>query len=129
MTSQDGLPRIDLSDIYRASVEPMDWRGNVRMVFIEASSERDASLKVAGIVAILEHRSLAEAVSWVYNVKSPRQCIDDGSSVDPELRMFEIGRSGLAFVRQPIFLLKKPAALTRKWLQIQSPDQPTGVWS
>jgi len=129
MTSQDSLPRIDLSDMYRASVEPIDWRCSVRMVFIEASSERDARMKVAGVVAILEHRSMAEAVSRVYNVKSARQCIDEGSSVDPELRMFEVGRGGLAWVRQPIFLLREPASLTRKWLQIQSPDQPSGVGS
>jgi hypothetical protein len=129
MMFPDGLPRIDLSDMYRASVEPIDWRGSVRMVFIEASSERDARMKVAGVVAILEHRSMAEAVDRVYNVKSARQCIDEGSSVDPELRMFEVGRSGLAWVRQPIFLLREPASVTRKWLQIQSPDQSSGVGS
>jgi hypothetical protein len=41
--------------------------------------------------------------------------------------MFEVGRSGLAWVRQPIFLLRAPASVTRKWLQIQSPDQSSGV--
>jgi integrase len=56
--------------MYRASIEPIDGRCRVRMVFIEASSERDAHIKVAGVVAILEHRSMAEAVSRVYNVKS-----------------------------------------------------------
>jgi hypothetical protein len=66
MMFPDGLPRIDLSDMYRASVEPIDWRGSVRMVFIEASSERDARMKVTGVVAILEHRSMAEAVNRVY---------------------------------------------------------------
>jgi hypothetical protein len=126
MTSQDSLPRIDLSDMYRASVEPIDGHCRVRMVFIEASSER-AFMKVAGVVAILEHCSMAEAVSRVYNVKSARQCIDEESNVDPELRMFEVGRSGPAWVRQPIFLLREPASLTRKWLQFQSTDQPSGA--
>ena len=43
----------------RASVEPVDWRGSLRMAFAEASNGRDARMMVAGIVAILEHRSLA----------------------------------------------------------------------
>lgn len=127
MMSRDGLPRIDLSDLYRASVEPLDWRGSLRMVFVEASSERDARLKVAAVLAILEYRSITEAESRVYNVKSARHCLDDGSSADLERRMFEVGRRGLAFVRQPIFLLREPAALTRKWAQIHAPDRPSGV--
>jgi hypothetical protein len=36
-------------------MEPMDRRGNVCMLFIEASSERHASLKVAGIVVDFTH--------------------------------------------------------------------------
>ena len=119
--------RLDLSDLYRASLEPVDWRGSLRMVFVEASNERDARLMVAGIAAIMEHRSLAETESRVYNVKSAHQCIDHGSSTDPELRIFEVGRSGLVFARQPIFLLREPAALIRKWAQIASQDWPREV--
>jgi hypothetical protein len=83
MSSQVPI-RIDLSDLYRASLEPVDWRGSLRMVFVEASNERDARLMVAGIAAIMEHRSLAETESRVYNVKSAQKCIEHGASSDPE---------------------------------------------
>jgi hypothetical protein len=128
MTSRDGFPRLDLSNIYRASLESPDPRSSLRTVFVEASNETDARMMVAGIAAILEHRSPAETENRVYNVKSARQFIDEGSSADPERRIFEIAHSDLVFARQPMFLLREPAALTRKWAQIQSPGRPCGVW-
>jgi hypothetical protein len=54
----------------------------------------------------------------VYNVKSAAACIEDGRSATADNRLFEIGRSGSLFGRQPLFLLREPADLIRVWADI-----------
>ncbi len=71
---------------------------------------------------VIARGGTAESVSErVYNCASAAECIEEGMSVDPELRIFETGWSGgkpICFVRHPIFLVLDSAALCRKWAQI-----------
>jgi hypothetical protein len=74
------------------------------------------------VIATLEDGGTAESVSErIYNCVSAAECLEEGQSEDPELRIFETGWSGgkpICFVQHPIFLVRDPAPLCRKWAQI-----------
>jgi hypothetical protein len=119
--SESEIGLFDPSCLYRAHVRPCDCHQPVRTAFVEAPCKIEAVLKISGVMAVLEGRSLAEVQKRVYEVKSAHQCIAEGKSADRQLRLFETAcsRTGVsAFVRHPVFLLDDPASLTRKWSQI-----------
>ena len=110
-----------LRRLYRAHVQPSDYRGLERTAFVEASRHDGACKKIAAAVAALEHRQPADVADRIYNVYSAQELIDEGVSDDLELRLFETGWSGgraTHFVREPLFLLAEPSALIRKWAAV-----------
>ena len=50
------MSALNLSRLYRAHVQPSDWRGAERTAFVEASSHHAAIKKIAATVGALEHR-------------------------------------------------------------------------
>jgi hypothetical protein len=106
------------SEIYRASVEPPDSRSSFHLAYVRATSETEARDKVGHIVAIIDSCTLAESMDRLYNVKSAATCIRDGQCPATANRLFEVGRSGRLFVRQPLFQLREPADLIRTWAEV-----------
>ncbi len=108
---------IDLSRLYRAVVEPADWRTPARHAFVDASNHNVAVKKLAAAIGGLEYRSPAAlADGRIYNVSSTQELIDEGMGSD-ELRIFETGWNGHAptYVKQPLFLVDEPAPLILLW--------------
>jgi hypothetical protein len=114
-----------IARLYRAHIQPSEWRGIERTAFVEAFNRDAAARKIAAAVAALEYGSTTEQVQErIYNVTSGTQLVAEGLSLDHELRLFETGWSGqeaIAFVEHPLFLLIDPAPLCRKWAQIPCP--------
>jgi hypothetical protein len=107
--------------IYRAHISAPSVYGAERTAFVEAAGHRDAVRKIAAAVAALETRLPETVEERIYNCASARELIEDGSSEDIELRLFETGWCGndaVSFVTEPLFLLAAPASLIRKWAQI-----------
>ena len=106
--------------VYRVRVLPTSLLGLERFVFVEAYSEDDACCRVAAAFAGFDRCSLGDIHSRV-SAKSYEKCLLEGVSLDPEFRLFETewaeGRV-TAWVREPMFLLPTPSALTRKWSRI-----------
>ena len=106
--------------IYRVQVLPKRPGGSERFAFVEAYSEDDACTRVAAAFVGFDRCSLGETHPRV-SAKSYEQCRLEGVSLDQEFRLFEIewaeGRV-TAWVREPMFLLPTPSALTRKWSRI-----------
>jgi len=114
---------IDLSRIYRAHVEADPGSFSLeRMAYIESAlGEDSARQRLVAILSAWEFVKPEEMAERVSNCQSARQVIKEGVSEDRELRLFEAARSGdkvTAFVREPLFLLREPAALIRKWASI-----------
>jgi hypothetical protein len=111
---------LDFSRLYRAVVEPADWRGTERIAFVEASSDRDAVRKIAAAIGALEYRLPVTIEERIYNCSSAAECVEEGMSEDPDLRIFETGWNGhgVTYAREPLFLLDAPAVLARKWASI-----------
>ena len=119
--SNSGSPAlVSRWQIYRVRVLPKSPLGLERFAFVEAYSEDDACRRVAAAFAGFDRCSLGDIHSRV-SAKSYEQCRLEGVSSDPEFRLFEIewaeGRV-TAWVREPMFLLPTPSALTRKWSRI-----------
>ncbi|MDB6158164.1 MAG: hypothetical protein JWO04_1870 [Gammaproteobacteria bacterium] len=106
------------SEIYRASVEPPDSKTSFHLAYVRATSETEARDKIGHIMSIIDSCSLAESMERLYNVKSAATCIQDAQSATAAKRMFEVGRAGTLFVRQPLFLLREPADLIRIWAEV-----------
>jgi hypothetical protein len=91
--------------LHRAFVEPRRSPGIELTVFVQASSRRWAIHRMAIVIAALEDGSTVESVSErIYNCVSAAECLEEGLSEDPELRIFETGWSGgkpICFVRHP----------------------------
>ena len=107
-----------LTQIYRASVEPPYSKTSFHLAYVHATSEDDARDKVGRILAIIDSCTLAQSMERVYNVRSAATCIEEGRSARTDNRLFEVGRSGALFVRQPLFLLRESADLIRIWAEI-----------
>lgn len=122
------MSALDFSRIYRAHVQPRDWRGTERTAFVEAGSHSAAVKKIAAAIAALEFGSTPEQVEErIYNCHSAQELVDEGVSKDVELRLLETGWSGdkaTHFVAEPLFLLIAPAALIRVWARC-----PQEAWS
>jgi hypothetical protein len=106
--------------IYRVRIEPRCPFDPERFAFVESYSKDDACARIAVASTGFDRCTLSEARSRV-SAKSYEECRHDGVSADLELRLFEIGWSNgraTAWVREPMFFLPEPSALTRKWSQL-----------
>jgi hypothetical protein len=112
-TAQAPFPRL-----YRAHIGA-DQYGTERTAFVEALSHHGAIRKIANAVAALEQRLPESVESRIYNCWSAAELIEDGTSEDPTLRLFETGWCGkeASYVDEPLFLVASPA-LIRKWATI-----------
>ena len=107
-------------EIYRVQVLPKSPVESERFVFVEAYSPDDACSRVAAAFAGFDRCPMGDMHSRV-SAKSYEQCRLDGVSLDTEFRLFEtnwMGGKVIEWVREPMFLLPMPSALTRKWSQI-----------
>jgi hypothetical protein len=112
----------DYSLLYRAFVEPRDWRGTELTIFVEAYSRGQALEKIARAVAVLEGREGdPDLRDRIYNLSGIQELVDEHLSEDVELRILETGSSpdGNCYAREPIFLVAKPGALWRLWAKTQ----------
>jgi hypothetical protein len=127
---------IDVARIHRAHVEPC--QNNYypqRMAYVEAMDEDSARRRVAEVVAALELIRIEDARERVSDCRRATDLIKEGVSEDRLLRLFEVARDGdrvTAFVSEPLFLVRRPAALILKWASIpreyvvaQQVDRPT----
>jgi hypothetical protein len=118
------MSTLNLSRLYRAVVEPDDWRKPARHAFIEASNHNVAVKKLAAVIVALERCSLAAlADGRIHNVYGLQELTDEGMGADVELRIFETGWNGHTptYVAQPLFLVDEPA-LIRLWCRC--PESP-----
>ena len=124
-----GIPQSELTDIaldrlWRAHVEPADWRQPEVTVFVEASGSRMACQKIAGAIAALELRKPEEVAERIYNCTSAEELIAEGMSEYHALRLFETGWTGgkpTHFVPSPLVLTADPGPLLRIWSQLPQP--------
>ncbi len=109
-------------NLHRAFVAPRRSPGIELTAFVRAPTSKLAIHRIATVIVSLEDGGTAESVSErIYNCVSAVECIQEGLSEDPELRIFETGWSGgkpICFVEHPLFLVRDPAALCPKWAQI-----------
>ncbi len=112
--------------VYRAHVQPADYRGTERTAFVEAAGHRDAIRKIANAVAAREGCSPESVIAnRIYNTYSARELIEDGVSEDVTRRLFETGWSqgeAISFCTEPLFLVPAPAALIRVWAKVAEVD-------
>jgi hypothetical protein len=78
-------PSLNFSRLYRAHVQPSDWRGAERTAFVEAFSHSAAVKKIAAAGGALEHRSPDAVADRIYNCYSSKKLIDEGLSESHEL--------------------------------------------
>ncbi len=122
IASRPSNVEIDLTRLYRAFVGQESWRDPEKTVYVEAGSREGAVRKIAGAIAALEFGTTAEsAAARIYNCVSAAELIEDGTGEDDALKLFQVGWSGpecIAWVEQPLFLVREPAALIRAWARI-----------
>ena len=109
--------------IYRVQILPKSPIDSERFAFIEAYSQEDACSRVAAAFVGFDRCPVGDIHSRL-SAKSYEQCRLEGVSLDTEFRLFETGWAGgrvIDWVREPMFLLPMPSALTRKWSQIPEP--------
>ena len=108
--------------LYRAHVQPKDWRQPELTAFIEAGSRETAVRKIAQAITAIECGSTAESVAErCYNLAGASELIDDGLGEDIEGRLFETGWGNgrpLCFVEHPLVLLSDPAPLLKVWARV-----------
>jgi hypothetical protein len=116
----------DYALLYRAFVEPRDWRGTELTIFVEACSRAHALDKIARAIAVLEGREVdSDLRDRIYNLSDIQELVGEHLSEDIELRIFETssGPDGNCYAREPIFLVAKPDALWRLWAKTQRTDR------
>lgn len=124
------LPRADeaqpvpspFRQIFRAHVEPKDWRRPELTAFVEAGSRETAVRKIAQAIAAIEFGSTEESVrSRIYNATSAAELIEEGLGYDIEGRLMQTGWGGgkpICFVEHPLVLLADPAPLLKIWARV-----------
>ena len=108
--------------IYRVQINPRGLRDAERFAFVEAYSRRDACARVAAASAGVDRCALSDARARILIAKSYEDCLRDGLSADLELRLFEVAWSNgkvSGWVHEPMFWLRAPSTLPRKWSQIR----------
>jgi hypothetical protein len=117
-----------LRRLYRAHVQPKDWRQPELTAFIEAGSRETAVRKISQAIAAIEFGSTPESVAErIYNLAGATELIDDGLGEDIEGRLFETGWGGskpICFVEHPLVLLADPGPLLRVWARVTKPVTP-----
>jgi len=107
-------------EIYRVRILPKSPLESERFAFVEAYGPGDACSRVAAAFAGFDRCPLGD-IHFRLSAKSYEECRQEGVSPDTELRLFETNWKGgrvIEWVREPMFLLPMPSALTRKWSQI-----------
>jgi hypothetical protein len=106
--------------LFRAHVQPQDWRQPECTAFVEAGTHSAAVRKIAGAIAALEYRKPEEVQERIYNCSSAEELIAEGLSEDHALRLFETGWSDrvVSWVESPLVLLLDPAPLLKVWARI-----------
>ena len=107
-------------EIYRVRILPKNLLDPERFAFVEAYGPGDACSRVAAAFAGFDRCPLGDMHSRL-SAKSYEECRQEGVSLDTEFRLFETNWKGgrvIEWVREPMFLLPMPSALTRKWSQI-----------
>jgi hypothetical protein len=107
--------------IYRVRIGPKGTHDVERFAFLEAYSEWDACSRVAAVVIGFDRRERANQIRARLSAESDEGLRIRGVSSDPEWRLFETTRSGrtvTGWVREPMFLLPTPSALTLLWARI-----------
>jgi hypothetical protein len=134
--STGNVPTIDVSRLHRAHIErcPNNYYPE-RTAYVEAMDEDSARRRVAEILAALELIRIEDARERVSDCQRAADLIKEGVSEDRILRLFEVSRDGdraTSFVAEPLFLVRRPAALILKWASIprervvaQQLDRPT----
>jgi hypothetical protein len=108
-------------EIYRVRILPKSSLDSERFAFVEAYSPEDACSRVTAAYVGFDRCPPGDIHSRA-SAKSYEQCLQEGVSSDPELRLFETNRAGgrvIEWVREPMFLLPLPSGLTRKWSLIR----------
>jgi len=93
--------------------------GSERTAFVESSCHHGARRKVANAVAALEMCKPDDIEERIYNCASAYELIDQGSSPDVAVRVFETGWCDdkvMSYVEHPLFLVADPA-LIRAWVR------------
>ena len=106
--------------LYRAHVQPQDWRQPELTAFVEAGTHNAAVKKIAAAIAALEYRKPEEMQERLYNCSSAEELIEQGLSDDHALRLFETGWSDrvVSWVEHPLVLLADPAPLLKVWARV-----------
>jgi hypothetical protein len=79
--------------LHRAFIEPRRSPGIELTAFVRAPTPRLAIHRIAIVIAALEDGGTAESVSErIYNCVSAAECIEEGMSEDPELRISSSSR-------------------------------------
>jgi hypothetical protein len=101
--------RVQLGSLYR-ELPP-------RTVFIESQTEKAARMRVANAIGGLEFRSVPEVMERIIDVRSARQCIEEGRHEDEALRIFEMEQTlaGPDVTEHPVFLTLEPGKFSRLW--------------
>lgn len=130
------VPTLDVSRLHRAHIEPCPNNYYPeRMAYVEAMDEDSARRRVVEVLAALELIRIEDARERVSDCRRATDLIKEGVSEDRMLRLFEVARDGdraISFVAEPVFLVRRPAALILKWASIprdrmvtQQVDRPT----
>ena len=106
--------------LFRAHVQPHDWRQPELTAFVEAGTHNAAIKKIAAAIAALEYRKPEEVQERLYNCSSAEELLEQGLSEDHALRLFETGWSDrvVSWVEQPMVLTANPGLLLSVWARI-----------
>ena len=114
--------------LFRAHLQPKDWRSPECTVFIESGSRETAVRKMSHAIAALECGSTPESVvERIYNLAGAAELVDGGLGEDIEGRLLETGWGGgkpIAYVEHPLVLLSDPGPLLRVWARVTQPVAP-----
>lgn len=120
------IPAVDIPSafrrVYRAHIEPKEWRAPELTAFVEAVSRETAVRKIAETLVAIEYGSTPESVKErIYNCSGAAELIAEGLSEDIEMRLMETGWGGgkpICFVEHPLVLMSDPTPLLRVWARV-----------
>lgn len=107
--------------VYRAHVEPKEWRGVEVTAFVEAGSRETAVHKIAQAIAVIDGSTAESIQERIYNCSGAAELMAEGLSEDIEMRLMETGWGGgkaISFVEHPLVLISDPTPLLRVWARV-----------